>query len=72
MEIRSINEKGWLFFKTNDLMSFGIWISVVFFQSTFLNKSLWVGLLSVITSFGQLSSYGARLMSEWVKKVFGN
>lgn len=54
------------------LYIYALWILAVFVHSTFINKSLWVGLLSVFTAFGQLSSYGAGLMTEWVRKVFGN
>lgn len=57
-------------FLTAGLLVYGLWISAVFVHATFLNKSLQVGLLSVFTAFGQLSSYGAGLMTEWVKKVF--
>lgn len=53
------------------LSIYALWILAVFVHSTFLNKSIWVGLLSVFTAFGQLSSYGAGLMTEWVKKAFG-
>jgi glycosyltransferase involved in cell wall biosynthesis len=53
------------------LSIYALWILAVFVHSTFLNKSLWVGLLSVFTAFGQLSSYGAGLMTELVKKAFG-
>jgi glycosyltransferase involved in cell wall biosynthesis len=57
-------------FLTAGFLVYGLWILAVFVHATFLNKSLWVGLLSVFTAFGQLSSYGAGLMTEWVKKVF--
>lgn len=57
-------------FLTVGLLVYGLWILAVFVHSTFINKSLWVGLLSIFTAFGQLSSYGAGLMTEWVKKVF--
>lgn len=49
---------------------YGLWILAVFVHSTFINKSPWVGFLSIFTAFGQLSSYGAGLITEWVKKVF--
>ncbi|WP_113925755.1 glycosyltransferase [Cognataquiflexum aquatile] len=59
------------FFLTAGFLVYGLWILAVFVHSTFINKSPWVGLLSVFTAFGQLSSYGAGLVTEWVKKVFG-
>jgi hypothetical protein len=58
-------------FLTAGLLIYALWILAVFVHATFLNKSLWVGLLSVLAAFGQLSSYGAGLMTEWVKKAFG-
>ncbi|MCH6234785.1 glycosyltransferase [Cognataquiflexum rubidum] len=57
-------------FLTAGLLVYSLWILAVFVHSTFINKSPWVGLLSIFTAFGQLSSYGAGLMTEWVKKVF--
>jgi glycosyltransferase involved in cell wall biosynthesis len=58
-------------FLTAGFLVYGLWILAVFVHATFLNKSPWVGFLSVFTAFGQLSSYGAGLMIEWVKKAFG-
>jgi glycosyltransferase involved in cell wall biosynthesis len=58
-------------FLTAGFLVYGLWILAVFVHSTFINKSPWVGLLSVFTAFGQLSSYGAGLITEWVKEVFG-
>jgi glycosyltransferase involved in cell wall biosynthesis len=57
-------------FLTAGLLVYSLWILAVFVHSTFLNKSPWIGFLSVIAAFGQLSSYGAGLMTEWAKKVF--
>ena len=55
---------------TSGLLIYELWILAVFVHATYLNKSIWVGFLSVFTAFGQLSCYGAGLMTEWVKKVF--
>jgi hypothetical protein len=57
-------------FLTAGFLVYGLWILAVFVHATFLNKSIQVGFLSVFTAFGQLSSYGAGLISEWVKKFF--
>ncbi|MCH6201082.1 glycosyltransferase [Aquiflexum sp. LQ15W] len=57
-------------FLTAGFLVYGLWILAVFVHSTFINKSPWVGFLSVFTAFGQLSSYGAGLITEWVRKVF--
>ncbi|MCR9016073.1 glycosyltransferase [Aquiflexum gelatinilyticum] len=59
-----------LFFLTAGFLVYGLWILAVFVHSTFINKSPWVGFLSIFTAFGQLSSYGVGLMTEWVRKVF--
>ncbi|SNS66985.1 Glycosyltransferase, GT2 family [Belliella buryatensis] len=48
----------------------GIWKISILIHSTLSNNSLIVGVLSVITSFGQLSAYGLGLLSETVKKFF--
>jgi glycosyltransferase involved in cell wall biosynthesis len=47
----------------------GIWKISILVHSTLINNSLIVGVLSVITSFGQLSAYGLGLLSESVKKL---
>lgn len=60
---------------TNLLLLFGIltfasWKTAVFLHATFQNKSVLIGMLSIITSFGQLSAYGLGLMTEGLKRIF--
>lgn len=45
-----------------------VWLFLVFLDSTMQNKSAWVGILSIFTSFSQLSLYGAGMISEAVRK----
>lgn len=51
---------------------FGAWTVAVFFSAVVQNKSLWVGLMAILTSYGQLFSYGAGLAWEWVNKMIKN
>lgn len=48
---------------------FGLWTLCVLISATVENKSLWVGLLAVFTSYGQLFSYGAGILWESIKKA---
>lgn len=48
---------------------YGLWMLLVFLDATLQNHSIWVGLLSVFTSFFQLSLYGAGMISEGMKKL---
>jgi glycosyltransferase involved in cell wall biosynthesis len=47
---------------------FGLWTLMVLISSSYLNRSLLVGLYSVLTSYGQLFSYGFGLLWELVRK----
>ena len=48
---------------------FGIWTLAVFFSATIQNGSVLVGLLAIITSYGQLFSYGMGVFWESLKKM---
>lgn len=52
------------------ILIFASWKIAVFLHATFQNKSVLIGFLSIITSFGQLSAYGLGLMMEGIKKIF--
>jgi cellulose synthase/poly-beta-1,6-N-acetylglucosamine synthase-like glycosyltransferase len=45
-----------------------LWMLLVFLDSTFQNHSIWVGILSIFTSFFQLSLYGAGMILEVIIK----
>jgi glycosyltransferase involved in cell wall biosynthesis len=47
---------------------YALWMLLVFLDATFQNHSIWVGVLSVFTSFSQLSLYGAGMISEAIRK----
>ncbi len=46
----------------------GIWCIAIWIDAIARTRSIFVGLLSIFTSFGQLSFYGAGLMVEWLNK----
>lgn len=46
-----------------------IWIVLVFIDSIYKNRSLIVGLLTIFTSFGQLSFYGAGMIYGFMQKL---
>lgn len=48
---------------------FGLWTLGVFVTATIQNSSLLVGSLAIITSYGQLFSYGAGILWESIKKL---
>lgn len=48
---------------------FGLWTLGVLVSATVQNSSLFVGLLALITSYGQLFSYGAGILWEGIKKA---
>jgi GT2 family glycosyltransferase len=45
-----------------------LWFTAILLDATIRNKSVIVGLLSMLTAFGQLSFYGAGLMVEGMRK----
>lgn len=49
---------------------YGIWLMLVFLDASRQEKSIQVGLLSIFTSFAQLSAYGLGLISALWKKAF--
>jgi glycosyltransferase involved in cell wall biosynthesis len=55
--------------KTLGAWVFGLWTSAVLVSATVQNKSLGVGLLAILTSYGQLFSYGAGIFWESVRKA---
>jgi hypothetical protein len=46
-----------------------IWLVLVFLDATIKTRSLAVGFLSIFTSFGQLSYYGAGLIYGFMEKL---
>jgi glycosyltransferase involved in cell wall biosynthesis len=54
----------WIF-----LIGYSIWLILIFMDSGFRNSSIWVGLISMVTSFGQLSFYGAGLIYGFMNKL---
>lgn len=67
---------GWWFFipfvpliKALGACFFGLWTLCVLLSAIYQNKSLQVGLLAVITSYGQLFSYGAGILWESILKA---
>ncbi|MFD2202720.1 glycosyltransferase [Shivajiella indica] len=76
----SIFLMGWMFsitlflfgnkFFLSGILIYLVWMVLVFLDATLQNKSVRVGILSVLTSFSQLSLYGAGLISEAIKKIF--
>jgi GT2 family glycosyltransferase len=70
---------GWLFgvalFLLGSLISgfvlqlYLIWLVLVFLDATIKTRSLAVGFLSIFTSFGQLSYYGAGLIYGFMEKL---
>jgi glycosyltransferase involved in cell wall biosynthesis len=69
---------GWIltflfFFIGNTLFAwgacvYGIWLLLVFLDSSIKEKSFIVGVLAVCTSFGQLSAYGLGLITAFIQK----
>ncbi|MFD2033441.1 glycosyltransferase [Belliella marina] len=51
------------------VFTLAIWKVAVFLDSTLVNKSIIIGLVSVVTSFGQLSAYGLGLIVESLRKL---
>ncbi|WP_291787686.1 glycosyltransferase [Cecembia sp.] len=49
---------------------YGIWLLLVFLDASIQEKSIKVGLLSIFTSFGQLSAYGLGLITACWSKTF--
>ncbi|MEX0723680.1 MAG: glycosyltransferase [Gracilimonas sp.] len=47
-----------------------LWMVLVLIHASWTTRSLPVGLLSVISSFGQLNAYGLGLISEYIKDKF--
>lgn len=47
-----------------------LWLLFILIHATFTTRSIVTGVLSVVTSFGQLNAYGFGLISEWVKNKF--
>ncbi len=45
----------------------GCYYLLIFMDSTFKNKSLSIGVMSIITSFIQLFGYGMGIMAEWIR-----
>ncbi len=50
------------------ILVLAIWKISILIHSAYLNKSILVGFISIITSFGQLSAYGLGLFTEWFNK----
>ena len=48
---------------------FGLWTGAVFFSAGWDNQSVLVGLVAIFTSYGQLFSYGAGLLTESIIKT---
>lgn len=48
---------------------FGLWTLMVLISSSYLNKSILVGVYSVFSSYGQLLSYGSGLFWELIQKL---
>ncbi len=46
------------------------WVFAIFIHSSWKNKSVHVGILSVFIAFGQLNFYGAGLIYEFFRKIF--
>jgi hypothetical protein len=47
---------------------YALWMFLVLLEATLNNRSIWVGILSVFTSFSQLSLYGAGMITEGIRK----
>jgi glycosyltransferase involved in cell wall biosynthesis len=50
-------------------MMYSAWLFLVFIDSSIKNRSILVGLISIVTSFGQLSFYGAGLIYGFMEKL---
>ena len=48
---------------------FGFWTGAVFFSAGWGNQSVFVGLIAIFTSYGQIFSYGAGLLTESLIKI---
>lgn len=48
---------------------YGLWTLAVLITATVQNKSLSVGMLAIVTSYGQLFSYGAGIFWESIRKI---
>ena len=46
-----------------------LFITLIFFDSTFKNRSIWVGALSVLAAFTQLIAYGVGFLTEGWRKL---
>lgn len=51
------------------LLPLGVYILALFLESLFVNKSLPIALLSIVTSFIQLGGYGMGFIGAFVRKV---
>ena len=51
------------------LLPLGVYILALFLESLFVNKSLSIALLSIVTSFIQLGGYGMGFIGAFVRKV---
>ena len=57
-------------FLLSGILIFALWKIAIFLHASFEYKSVLIGFLSIITSFGQLSAYGVGLMTEGFKRFF--
>ncbi|MCH7398744.1 glycosyltransferase [Belliella sp. DSM 107340] len=51
------------------MLIFAIWKTSIFVHASVVNTSIKIGILSIITSIGQLSAYGLGMITEGVKKI---
>lgn len=51
------------------LLLLGFYFGLIFFHSTWKNRSLYIGLLSIATSFIQLNAYGAGFIIAFFSRV---
>ncbi|AFL84420.1 glycosyl transferase [Belliella baltica DSM 15883] len=58
------------YFLIAGILIFAVWKIAIFLHASLQYKSVLIGFLSIITSFGQLSAYGMGLMTEGLKKIF--
>ena len=50
------------------LLLLAMFAIIIFTDSSFRNRSLWIGLLSVLAAFIQLTGYGSGFLSAWWKR----
>lgn len=50
------------------LLLLALFALVIFFDSSFRNKSVWIGMLSVVAAFIQLTGYGLGFLSAWWRR----